>query len=89
MCYLTCVLLNTLVEMLTCPMSRQSLIYFPRGENDRDEGDAFLLCPASRLRYPIRNGVPVMLIDEAIELSLPVVEALVMRARQLGLAGRV
>ena len=76
---------NELVEVLVCPKSKQPLVYFPRGEADRDEADAFLLCPSSRLRYPIQDGVPVMLVDEAIEVTAPAVEALLARARQLGL----
>jgi len=65
---------------------KQSLIYFPRGEADRDEADAFLLCPASQLRYRIQQGMPVMLVDEATPLTMPAVEALLARARQLDLA---
>jgi uncharacterized protein len=79
------VLPNELVEVLVCPKSKQPLIYFPRGEADRDETDAFLLCPSSRLRYPVQDDVPVMLVDEAIEVTAPAVEALLARARQLGL----
>jgi len=79
------VLPNDLVDVLVCPKSKQPLIYFPRGEADRDEADAFLLCPASRLRYLIQDGVPVMLVEEAIDVTAPAVEALLARARQLGL----
>ena len=77
---------DALLEVLVCPKSKQPLIYFPRGEADRDEADAFLLCPASRLRYPIQDGVPVMLVEEAAGVDAAAVEALVARARQLGLA---
>jgi uncharacterized protein YbaR (Trm112 family) len=79
------VLPNDLVDVLVCPRSKQPLIYFPRGEADRDETDGFLLCPASRLRYPIHDGVPVMLVDEATDLAPPALEALLGRARALGL----
>jgi uncharacterized protein YbaR (Trm112 family) len=79
------VLPDELLEVLVCPKSKQPLVYFPRGEADRDEADAFLLCPTSRLRYPIQDGVPVMLVEEAIEVATPAVEALLARARQLGL----
>jgi len=79
------VLADALLEVLVCPKSKQPLIYFPRGEADRDETDGFLLCPASRLRYPIRDGVPVMLIDEATPVDGTALEALVARARELGL----
>ena len=78
-------LADALLEVLVCPKSKQPLIYFPRGEADRDEADGFLLCPASRLRYPIKDGVPVMLVEEAISVDAQAVEALVARARQLGL----
>jgi uncharacterized protein YbaR (Trm112 family) len=80
------VLPNELVSVLVCPKSKQPLIYFPRGEADRDEAEGFLLCPDSRLRYPIQDGVPVLLADDATELAAAAVAALVARARQLGLA---
>lgn len=76
---------NELVEVLVCPKSKQPLIYFPRGEADREEAEAFLLCPGSLLRYRIQDGVPVMLVDEAVAVSPQAVEALVARARELGL----
>jgi len=79
------VLPNDLVDVLVCPKSKQPLIYFPRGEADRDEAEAFLLCPASRLRYAIQDGVAVLLVEEARELPAATVAALVARARQLGL----
>ena len=78
-------LADALLEVLVCPKSKQPLIYFPRGEADRDEADGFLLCPSSRLRYPIKDGVPVMLVEEAVSVDAPTVETLVARARQLGL----
>ena len=80
------VLPTELVSVLVCPKSKQPLIYFPRGEADRDEAEAFLLCPGSRLRYPIQDGVPVLLIEEATAVAAAALEALVTRARQLGLA---
>ena len=76
---------DELVEIMVCPRSKQPLIYFPRGEADRDEAEGFLLCPATRLRYPIQDGVPVMLVEEALEVSATALEALIARARQLGL----
>jgi uncharacterized protein len=79
------VLPTDLVDLLVCPKSKQPLIYFPRGEADRDEADGFLLCPASRLRYPVQDGVPVLLAEEATAVTEPAVEALLARARDLGL----
>lgn len=76
-----------LLAVLVCPKSKQSLLYFPRGEHDRSEAEAFLLCPASRLRYRIEDGVPVLLVEEATEIATSEVERLVARARELGLPG--
>ena len=70
-----------LLEILVCPKSKAKLLYFPRGESD--SGDGFLLCPTSRLRYRIENDVPVMLVEEATELSATDVDRLVARAREL------
>lgn len=75
-----------LLEVLVCPKSKQPLIYFPRGETDSDETEGFLLCPASHLRYPVQDGVPVMLVEEAVDVTPAALEALLARAKQLGLA---
>jgi len=80
------VLAPDLLAILVCPKSKQPLIYFPRGEANQTEADAFLLCPTSRLRYRVDEGVPVLLVDEARELSADDVKALVNRASALGLA---
>ena len=74
-----------LIALLRCAKTHEPLIYFPRGEGDRDEVKAFLVCPGSRLRYRIDAGVPVMLVDEAEELAASVIAELVARARSLGL----
>jgi len=79
-------LAEALLTVLACPKSKQPLVYFPRGEDGADEAAGFLLCPASRLRYRIDGGVPVLLVDEAQELDGRDVERLVGRARELGLA---
>ena len=73
------------LAVLVCARSKQPLIYFPRGEANHSEADGFLVCPSSRLRYRIDNGAPVMLADEAQELSEAAVAQLIARARDLGL----
>ena len=85
MCYEIPVLPADLVALLRCAKTHEPLIYFPRGEGDRDEATAFLVCPGSRLRSRIDAGVPVMLVDEAEELAPSVVAELIGRARTLGL----
>ena len=44
-----------LLEILVCPLTRSPL---------RDEGD-FLVATVGGLRYPVRDGIPVLLVDEA------------------------
>ncbi|MFN0250420.1 MAG: Trm112 family protein [Kofleriaceae bacterium] len=74
-----------LVAVLACPKSKQPVIYFPKGEENRDESSAFLFCPASKLRYRVERGVPVMLVEEATEVPEATATALVARAKALGL----
>jgi uncharacterized protein len=50
-----------LLEILVCPVSKASLVY----NKELDE----LWCRASGLAYPVRDGIPVMLEDEARQLS--------------------
>jgi uncharacterized protein YbaR (Trm112 family) len=50
-----------LLEVLVCPVTRTSLEY------DRAKGE--LISRAAKLAYPIRDGVPVMLPEEARELA--------------------
>lgn len=70
-----------LLDILACPESKQALIYFDNG----DEG-SFLFCPASRLKYRIEDGIPVMLIEEAERLEEAAAAALVAEAKEKGLA---
>jgi len=51
-----------LLEILVCPLTRQPLKY------DRDRGE--LISEAAGLAYPIRDGIPIMLPDEARALSV-------------------
>ena len=46
-----------LLALLVCPKCKGPLEY--------RETDASLVCHACRLRYAIKDGIPVMLIDEA------------------------
>ena len=74
------------VAVMVCPVSKQPVIYFPRGEANQSEAEGFIVCPASRLRYRIdADGVPVLLAEEATEIAPAAVEKLVARAKELGL----
>lgn len=50
-----------LLEVLVCPVTRTPLTY------DRERGE--LVSRAAGLAYPIRDGVPVMLPEEARRLD--------------------
>ncbi len=46
-----------LLEILACPKCKQKV--------ELSEDGTTLVCSADRLRFPIVDGIPVMLIDEA------------------------
>jgi len=50
-----------LLEILVCPLTKSRLIY----DRERQE----LISKKAGLAYPIRDGIPIMLPDEARQLS--------------------
>jgi uncharacterized protein YbaR (Trm112 family) len=50
-----------LLEILVCPLTRSTLEY--------DAAKQELVSRAARLAYPIRDGIPIMLPEEARKLS--------------------
>jgi uncharacterized protein len=50
-----------LLEILVCPLTKQSLEY----RRDTQE----LISRSARLAFPIRDGIPVLLVDEARQLE--------------------
>ena len=48
---------SRLLDLLVCPICKGPLEY----ERDAQE----LLCPRDRLAFPIRDGIPVMLVEQA------------------------
>ncbi len=46
-----------LLEILACPKCKGDIRLTENGDG--------LVCDACKLKYPIRDGIPVMLIDEA------------------------
>jgi uncharacterized protein YbaR (Trm112 family) len=50
-----------LLEILLCPLTKGPLTY------DRERGE--LISAQAGLAYPIRNGIPIMLADEARPLE--------------------
>ncbi len=49
-----------LLEILVCPLCKGPLVYRKAAEE--------LICKADRLAFPIRDGIPVMLEEEARRL---------------------
>ncbi|MDR6291898.1 MULTISPECIES: Trm112 family protein [Inquilinus] len=50
-----------LLEMLVCPLTKSPLRYDAKAQE--------LISDQARLAYPIRDGIPIMLIDEARPLD--------------------
>lgn len=50
-----------MLEVLVCPLTQGRLSY--------DAGRQELVSKAARLAFPIRDGIPVMLVDEARTLE--------------------
>ena len=50
-----------MLEALVCPQTHGMLTYDAKAQE--------LVSKAAHLAYPIRNGIPVMLIDEARQLD--------------------
>jgi uncharacterized protein YbaR (Trm112 family) len=66
-----------LLEVLACPEDKGPLLYL--------QADGALYNPRLRRKYRVEDGVPVMLVEEAVTLSPADHEALMARAQALGL----
>jgi tetraacyldisaccharide 4'-kinase len=52
---------SRLLDILVCPICKGPLVY--------RASQAELVCKADRLAFPVRDGIPVMLEDEARKLA--------------------
>ena len=52
-----------LLEILVCPLSKSPLRY--------DRAAQELISDQAGLAYPIRDGIPIMLVDEARQIDQP------------------
>lgn len=57
-----------LLDILACPLCKSPLIY--------DKTKQELICKADRIAFPIRDDIPVMLEDDARELTNDEIDAL-------------
>ena len=53
---------DKLLDILACPLCKGPLVY--------QRAAAVLVCRADRLAFPIQDGIPVMLEDEARTLAI-------------------
>lgn len=68
----------TLLSILACPQDKGPLYYFPK--------DEFLFNPRLSRKYLIRGGIPVMLIEESVEVGADERDALMRRVVEEGIA---
>jgi len=66
-----------LLEILACPEDKGALLYFA--------DESALYNPRLKRRYPVRDGIPVMLIDEAESVDDAEHERLVAKADAEGI----
>ncbi|HYV97400.1 MAG TPA: Trm112 family protein [Gemmatimonadaceae bacterium] len=50
-----------LLRILVCPRCK--------GELEYRENESALLCHACKLKYPVRDDIPIMLVDEATPIQ--------------------
>ncbi len=60
-----------LLEILVCPLCKGPLKRLPATRPvEGTEPESELICNADRLAFPVRDGIPVMLVDEARKVPL-------------------
>ena len=68
----------TLLSILACPEDKGPLYYFA--------ADGFLFNPRLSRKYMVRDGIPVMLIEEAVQVDASEKESLMRRISDEGIA---
>lgn len=56
-----------LLDLLVCPICKGSLQF------DREAQE--LICPRDKLAYPVRDDIPLMLVDLARDMTVPAPDA--------------
>jgi len=68
---------SRLLEILACPKDKGNLIYL--------DDEEMLYNPRLQMRYEVRQGIPVMLIDEATTVNQVEHERIMAKVAQLNL----
>lgn len=71
---------DQLLRLLACPVDKEALLYFP--------DDGVLYNPRLRRRYPVEEGIPVLLADHAVTASAEQHDTLLARGDALATLGR-
>ena len=50
-----------LLEILVCPLTKETLVW--------DKNNQELISKKAGLAYPVRDGIPIMLVDEARKIN--------------------
>lgn len=50
-----------ILDIIVCPVTKQKLTF--------DEKNNQLISKKAKLAYPIRHGIPILLVDEAIKIK--------------------
>ena len=60
----------SLLEYLCCPSTRTNLVYqyIEKDDEDKITGNNYLLSQAKKIAYPIRQNIPILIVDQAKEL---------------------
>ncbi len=59
-----------ILDILVCPLCKGPLKLHKHQSNQPNDGaEAELVCSADKLAFPVRDGIPVMLIDSARSLD--------------------
>lgn len=56
----------SLLELLRCPVALQQAGHNSDAAKLRLVNDAWLVCDTSGCKYPIRDGIPVMIVEEGM-----------------------
>jgi uncharacterized protein YbaR (Trm112 family) len=62
---ITAMIDHRLIDLLVCPLCKGPLEL----RRDEQQRASELVCPADRLGFPVRDGIPIMLEHEARALS--------------------
>ncbi len=52
---------KNLLEIICCPVCKGSL--------KEEENDQFLICEACKIKYPVKDGIPVLIAEEGIRIE--------------------